>query len=109
MTKTVSATEAKNRFGTVLGWVTDGGDEVVVERQGRPQAVIIPFAEYQKVQELRERQRRQEALEQVRRLRDEVSARNSDLTEEQAVALADRFVRDVIDDMVAEGKIRFEE
>lgn len=38
-----------------------------------------------------------------------VSARNRDLTEEQAEALADRFVRDMIDDMAAEGKIRFEQ
>jgi hypothetical protein len=40
-------------------------------------------------------------------LRREVSARNQDLTEEQAAELADRFTRDVIDDMVREGKITF--
>jgi PHD/YefM family antitoxin component YafN of YafNO toxin-antitoxin module len=74
----------------------DEGDEVIVERQGRPQVVILSFAEYEKVQELRERQRRQDALEQLRRLRDEISAQTQDLTPEQIEEIAERVGRDAV-------------
>ena len=56
-----------------------------------------------------EQQRRQDALERLHRLRDKVRSQNTDIqTDDEAMAIADRFVRDVIDDMVAEGKIKFE-
>ncbi len=54
-----------------------------------------------------EQVRRREALAKLERLRDKVRARNEDLTDEQAAALASRFVRDVIDEMVREDKVRF--
>jgi len=47
------------------------------------------------------------AVENVR-LFQELEARNRDLTDEEAMALADRFVREVIDDMAREGKVVFE-
>ena len=107
MPKAVTATEAKNRLGALMAWAVAQRDEVIVEAQGKPRAVIMSFADYQEVQALREQARRREALERLRALRARVSARNQDLTEEQAMALADRFVRETIDEMVAEGKIRF--
>lgn len=42
-TKTVSATEIKNRFGDYLGEVIHGGEPVLVERHGRPVAVLISY------------------------------------------------------------------
>ena len=60
MPKTISASEAKNRFGSVLG--------------------------------------RQKAWEDLERLREQVSARNPDITtEEQALEIADQFTREAID------------
>lgn len=64
-------------------------------------------SEYEKIQALQEQARRQEIWERVEALRREISARNQDLTEKQAEELADRFTRDVIADMVGEGKIKF--
>lgn len=109
MARAVSATEAKNRFGAVLDWVANDGEDVVVERQGRPLAVIVSIVEYEELQDLRERRRRQEALETLRRLRDQVVERNRDLTPEQVEEIADQFSRDVIQGLVEKGKVRFEE
>ena len=107
MPKAVSASEAQEQLSSLIGWAREHGDKVIVESHGEPRAVIIAFEEYERLRALEEKQRRQEALESLRRLQAEVSERNKDLTEEQIEELADRFVRDVIDDMVAEGKIRF--
>jgi prevent-host-death family protein len=108
MPRAVSTREARDTLSSIIGWVRENADEVIVESHGQPTAVIMSFTEYERIQAVREQQRRQEALEGLRRLRDEVSARNRDLTEAQADALADRFTREVIDDMAAEGRIRFE-
>jgi hypothetical protein len=47
-------------------------------------------------------------LKQLRALREEVRAQNQDLTQEEAEEIANRFSRELIDDMAAEGKIVFE-
>ena len=107
MSKMVSATEAKNRLGALFSWIHDNQDTVIVESRGEPTAVIMSYNEYEKIQALREQARRREIWERMEALRREVSARTQDLTEEQAAELADRFTRDVIDDMVREGKITF--
>lgn len=57
--------------------------------------------------EIKEQVRRREALAKLERLRDKVRGRSQDLSQEQADALADRFSRDIIEDMAKEGKIKF--
>jgi prevent-host-death family protein len=37
----VSATEAKNRLASIITWVQDNQDEVIVENHGEPKAVIM--------------------------------------------------------------------
>jgi prevent-host-death family protein len=106
--KAISTSEAKNQLSSMLNWVEEHGDEIIVESNGRPRAVIMSIAEYQRIQELRNQYRRQQAVAEIRALRAAVRARNEDLTEEEAMALADRFVHEVIDDMAREGKLRFE-
>ena len=109
MPKTVTASEAKNKLGSIVGWVVENQDEVIVESHGEPRAVIMSFDTYEELRALKEEQRRRAALAQLRQLKGEVRARNADIqTEEQAVTVADRFVREVIDDLEAEGKISFE-
>ena len=108
MPRRVSASEAKNKLGSIVGWVLDTQDEVIIENHGQPRVVIMSFAEYEKVQVLKEQVRRQVALARLRAVRERVRERNADLTEEQALELADRFTRDVIDEMAVAGKIKFE-
>ena len=108
MPRRVSASEAKNKLGSIVGWVLDMQDEVIIENHGQPRVVIMSFAEYENVQVLKEQIRRQVALARLRAVRERVRERNADLTAEQALELADRFTRDVIDEMAAAGKIKFE-
>ena len=108
MPRSVSASEAKNKLGSIIGWVLDTQDEVIIENHGQPRVVIMSFAAYEKVQVLKEQARRQAALARLRAVRERVRNRNPDLTEAQALELADRFTREVIDEMATAGKITFE-
>jgi prevent-host-death family protein len=105
--RTVSASEAKNRLGALIGWVLQNKDEVIVESRGEPKVVLMPFEEYEEVQKIKEQVRRRQALAKLEQLRKKVRSRNTGLSDKGAEALADRFTRDVIEEMVKEGKIEF--
>lgn len=109
MPKQVSATEAKNRLGALIGWVSKNREEVIVASHGEPTAVIISFAEYEGLKVLREKARREAALASLRDLRGRTLAQNADLDPDEADALADRFSRDFVEDLVKAGRVRFEE
>ncbi len=47
MEQTMTATHARIHFGQVLPKVAKGGHRIIVERAGRPQALIISIPEYQ--------------------------------------------------------------
>lgn len=107
MLKVVSANGVDGAWSDLLGNVAKDGAEVIVERDGRPTAVVIPFAAYEELRALREERRRTDALDRLRALRAGVRARNDDLSEEEAEAIADRFAHDLIDDLATEGVVRF--
>ena len=108
MPKAVSANEAKNRFGSLLRYVTDENDDVIVESHGKPRAVIVSIAAYEEIRIQREQKRRADLLAQLEALRVQVRARNQDLTDEEADELGIRFSREMIDDMAERGDIVFE-
>lgn len=109
MTKTISATDAKLDWNAIIS-AAGNGDDVIVEVQGKPRTVMISFEEYQKVQEVREQHQHQrtEAVERLKALQRRQAERNKDLSEEEVHELADRFSKEFINDLVAEGKISFE-
>ncbi len=108
MPKTISANEAKNRLGSVLGYVSDNDDEVIVESYGKPKAVVMSISAYEEVQAMREQRRRAQAFNELRALRAEVQAQNRGLTQKEADEIANRFSREMFDDMAARGDIVFE-
>ncbi len=108
MPKTVTASEAKNRLGSLIEWALSNKDEVIVKSYGDPKVVIMPYQEYQIVIEMREQARRRQALDQLEALREQVQARSQALTEEKATELADRFTREVVEELVEEGKIKYQ-
>jgi len=108
MPTTISSNDAKQRWGALLGDVSERGEEVIVESHGKPKAVVVPVAAYEELTELRERQRRTEAVERIRKLQERVAARNQDVTEEEAITFAVRLSHELIDDMAARGDIAFE-
>lgn len=107
MVRTISATEAKNRLGEVMGWVRENQDEVIIESRGQPAAVIMSYEEYEKIRDLKEQQRREEIFNRLEQLREQVSARNTDImTEDQALEAADQFTREAVDSLVEKRKVK---
>jgi prevent-host-death family protein len=51
----VSAVEARKRLGEILEGVYYRGDEVVIERAGKPMAVVIPAGRSETMERSRER------------------------------------------------------
>ena len=49
--KTLAATEVKNRFGRVLNEVSTSGNPIIVEKSGKPVAVIISVKDYEQIQQ----------------------------------------------------------
>src|SRR4051812_7274241 len=52
MEKRISATEARVHFGEVMRHVIEEEEPIIVERAGKPEAVIISLAEYRRLQGL---------------------------------------------------------
>lgn len=55
MKRTVSAVDARKRFGEILESVHYRGDEIIIERAGKPMAVVIPPERYDQLRRSRER------------------------------------------------------
>ncbi len=55
MKRTVSAVEARKRLGEILESVYYRGDEVIIERAGKPMVVVIPAERYATMLQNRER------------------------------------------------------
>ena len=62
MPRTLTATSARVRFGELLHSVAEQGETVFVERNGKPQAVVMPLAEYRRLQDLEDRSESWEEL-----------------------------------------------
>ncbi|MBA3415556.1 MAG: type II toxin-antitoxin system Phd/YefM family antitoxin [Chloroflexia bacterium] len=112
MARTVTASEVERQWGSLLESVGDEGEEVIVERDGEATAALIPIAAYEEVRSLREEKRRVNMLARFDALTEQVVARNQDLSEEEATELAVRAGREItnemVDRLVAEGKVCFE-
>jgi prevent-host-death family protein len=104
--KTVSATEAKNRLGGLLGDVAEGDADVIIENFGRPRAVLVSFESYQDLLAARERKRREEAMEALRKLREEVRAQNLDLDEDTADEVAEEISQEAIARIIERNRRR---
>jgi prevent-host-death family protein len=83
MPKTVSSTEAKAQFGTLLSWASEQNDEVIVKFYGEPKAVIMPYQEYEAFLKLRKQEQKRKVLAALDELRKEVRQQNPDLTLEE--------------------------
>jgi len=100
-TRTVSASEAKSRFGSILAWATKNNNEVVIRVYGEPKGVVMSYEEYEKVQELREQERKRKIWEELEALRRKISARFVDVPEEERYRLAG-MSESVITDLIEE-------
>ena len=85
MEKTVSSRDAPERFGDLPQGIADKGDRYVVERDGVPFAVVVPFALYAQWKRGRE--------EFFRRMRE--TAECAAQSESEAVRIVDEAKRAV--------------
>jgi prevent-host-death family protein len=86
MKRTISAVEARKRLGEVLESVYYRGDEVIIERAGKPMAVVIPSSRYDAIERNRER---------LREMIEEVHERNTDVPYEVIQKEVDEAIREV--------------
>jgi prevent-host-death family protein len=107
MSKTVTASEAKNRLGAIMDWAVENEDGVVIEKRGEPRVVVIPYAQYERLQALQEQLRRAEALARLEQAAQQMSGATEALSDEEVEALAEEIARDTVERMVAEGKIKY--
>jgi prevent-host-death family protein len=77
MEKTVNALKARQNLGVILEEVYYKGDQYIVERAGKPMAVVVPIGQY--LQWKKQRERFFAAI-------DEVRAKNEGVTSEEIEA-----------------------
>jgi prevent-host-death family protein len=94
VTRTVSATEAKNRFGAVVKSAREEVDVVLVEYLGEPYAYILSPSEFQRLQDAEVELRKRMRLVRLEEIMREQAERNRDLTPEEADELAIRAVEE---------------
>jgi prevent-host-death family protein len=83
MEKTISAFEARRKFGKLLQGVAANGDIVVVERHGERVAAVVPIEDYERLQ-----RSRKEFLDKIR-----ATAERANMSPEEADELAAEAVR----------------
>jgi prevent-host-death family protein len=86
--RTVTATEAKSRLGALMQWAVANRNEVIIESNGAPKVVLVPYELYGELEQLKAFKKRAEARERIRTLKAQVSTRNSDLSAKEAYRLS---------------------
>src|SRR5437016_2904344 len=107
--KTISTTQAKAKLSEMIGLVTNQGSDVIIESHGEPKAVLISIETYEQTEHIREQQRRAQALERLRAVREQIRARNPDITtDEQAEEIAEQFSQEFIQNLKEKRGVTFE-
>jgi len=86
MIKTTNALAARKNFGQLLEEAYYRGDEIIIERAGKPMAVIISIEEFENWQTERERDFA---------VLDEIRAKNKDISPEKIEADVDEAIKAV--------------
>lgn len=87
MPDTVQSTDLRRKVRDVLDRVRLEGKPLVVQTYDTPQAVLIPYRDFQAYQKWQDRQKKKEAwLQELRAIAEKVSKR-ADLSDKEADAL----------------------
>ncbi len=89
MERSMGVEQARNQLGRLADEVSDESDVVVLTRRGRPVAVLMGPAEYERVNEARRQLARDELQLRVTQLREAVTAAGLDISlVDEAIAAA---------------------
>ena len=109
MIKTASISETRQQLSIFLNWIKDCQTDVVIQNRGKAEAVIIPIADYELLQEARERQRRQQALDELKQIALEMRAHTPVLSQVEADELADEIMNEAVNNLIQQGIVTFQE
>jgi prevent-host-death family protein len=87
VTKQVSVAELRANLSDLLGTVYYGKEPVVVERKGKPMAVLISPEQYERYQ--------QDVMERFRQTVDELQRLNADIDPQEGMREVDELVEEV--------------
>ncbi len=73
-TRTVSATEARVHLGEMIRAVNEDGQDIVIEKAGRPEVVMISVKDYEAFRRLSPRPEPQDWYERMMELQREIAA-----------------------------------
>ena len=94
MATTVQSTDLRRQVREVLDRVRKGQESIIVRTYDTPQAVLIPYEEFEAYQAWQVRRREREAwLVELQAIAEEVSARAA-LSEDEAAALTAEAIRE---------------
>ena len=79
MVKKITAVKARQNLGQIMNEVSLLGDDYMIERAGKPLAVIISVDKYQSIQA-----KRQEAISRLDRIREKMGDVDPDVLEQAA-------------------------
>lgn len=91
MIKIVNATEAKNRFGTIIQQAYLKGQHLIIKRGDIPVVAIVPMSDYERLlpndnipQEISHSIKEEQARRRLLKLLDEVQDKAPDVSEKEA-------------------------
>lgn len=87
---TINAMALRRESGTLLDRADYRNESFVIERAGKPKAVLVPYTEFEQLQRIR-----QEAEERFFAAVDEMREAFSDMSEQEINALVDEAVQSV--------------
>lgn len=107
--KSASISETRQQLSALLNKIKHSREDVIIQNRGKAEAVIIPFADYDLLQEAREKRRRQQAIAELHQIAREIEAKNEPMTKAEADAIADEIAKEAVENLKARGKVAFQE
>lgn len=106
-TRTVPPIKSEDQWESLVETIATNGD-AIVESESGTKVAVISYEEFVDYQAQRRQRQIDEAYAQLQEALKGQGERNADLSDEEIEALANRAVREAIDDLAAEGKLVFE-
>ena len=94
MTKRMTATDAKNRWGDLIKAVVDQGEPVIGENRREPVVVVISPSEFEEFQALRKEEWLREARATLHHIQEIQRKRTQNLSDAEADALIERLMEE---------------